>query len=42
VPVEEVAGTVGDLVKEGKVRFLGLSDAGIANIRRAHSVQPVS
>lgn len=42
VPVEEVAGTVGDLVKEGKVRFFGLSEAGIANIRRAHAVYPVS
>jgi aryl-alcohol dehydrogenase-like predicted oxidoreductase len=42
VPIEEVAGTVGDLVKEGKVRFFGLSEAGIANIRRAHAVHPVS
>lgn len=42
VPVEEVAGTVGDLVKEGKVRFFGLSEAGIANIRRAHAVHPVT
>jgi aryl-alcohol dehydrogenase-like predicted oxidoreductase len=37
-----VAGTVGDLVKQGKVRFFGLSEAGVANIRRAHSVHPVS
>jgi aryl-alcohol dehydrogenase-like predicted oxidoreductase len=42
VPMEDVAGTVGDLVKEGKVRFFGLSEAGIANIRRAHAVYPVS
>jgi len=42
VPMEDVAGTVGDLVKEGKVRFFGLSEAGIANIRRAHAVHPVS
>ncbi len=42
VPVEEVAGTVGDLVRQGKVRFFGLSEAGTANIRRAHAVHPVS
>ena len=42
VPMEDVAGTVGDLVKEGKVRYFGLSEAGIANIRRAHAVHPVS
>jgi aryl-alcohol dehydrogenase-like predicted oxidoreductase len=42
VPMEEVAGTVGDLVKQGKVRFFGLSEAGVANIRRAHAVHPVS
>lgn len=42
VPIEEVAGTVGDLVKQGKVRFFGLSEAGAANIRRAHAVYPVS
>lgn len=42
VPVEEVAGTVGELVREGKVRFFGLSEAGIANIRRAHAAFPVS
>src|SRR6266540_2077446 len=42
VPIEEVAGTVGELVKEGKVRFFGLSEAGVANIRRAHAVYPVS
>jgi aryl-alcohol dehydrogenase-like predicted oxidoreductase len=42
VRIEEVAGTVGDLVQQGKVRFFGLSEAGIANIRRAHAVHPVS
>ena len=42
VPVEEVAGTVGQLVKEGKVRFFGLSEAGVANIRRAHAVHPLT
>jgi aryl-alcohol dehydrogenase-like predicted oxidoreductase len=42
VPIEEVAGTVGALVKEGKVRFFGLSEAGVGNIRRAHAVHPVS
>ncbi|HEX3527296.1 MAG TPA: aldo/keto reductase [Thermoanaerobaculia bacterium] len=42
VPKEEVAGTVGALVAEGKVRFFGLSEAGVANIRRAHAVHPVS
>jgi aryl-alcohol dehydrogenase-like predicted oxidoreductase len=42
VPIEEVAGAVGDLVKQGKVRFFGLSEAGIPNIRRAHAVHPVS
>ena len=42
VPIEDVAGTVGDLVKQGKVRFFGLSEAGIANIRKAHAVHPVS
>jgi len=42
VPIEEVARTVGDLVKEGKVRYFGLSEAGVANIRRAHAVHPVS
>ena len=42
VAIEEVAGTVGELVKEGKVRFFGLSEAGVANIRRAHAVFPVS
>jgi len=42
VPMEDVAGTVGQLVKEGKVRYFGLSEAGVANIRRAHAVHPVS
>ena len=42
VPIEDVAGAVGDLVGEGKVRYFGLSEAGAANIRRAHAVHPVS
>jgi aryl-alcohol dehydrogenase-like predicted oxidoreductase len=42
VPIEEVAGTVGELIEEGKVRFLGLSEAGPEVIRRAHAVHPVS
>lgn len=42
VPIEDVAGTVGDLVKEGKVRHLGLSAAGGATIRRAHKEFPVT
>jgi aryl-alcohol dehydrogenase-like predicted oxidoreductase len=42
VPIEEVAGTVRDLIKEGKVRHFGLSEAGVNTIRRAHAVQPVT
>lgn len=42
VPIEEVAGAVGDLVRQGKVRFFGLSEAGVGTIRRAHAVHPVS
>ena len=42
VPIEEVAGTVGDLVKEGKVRFFGLSEASARTIERAHAVHPVT
>jgi aryl-alcohol dehydrogenase-like predicted oxidoreductase len=42
VPMEDVAGAVGELVKEGKVRYFGLSEAGVVNIRRAHAVHPVS
>lgn len=42
VPIEDVAGTVKDLIAEGKVRWFGLSEAGPENIRRAHAVQPVS
>jgi aryl-alcohol dehydrogenase-like predicted oxidoreductase len=42
VPIEDVAGTVRDLITEGKVRFFGLSEAGPDVIRRAHAVQPVS
>ena len=42
VPMEDVAGTVAELIQQGKVRYFGLSEAGVANIRRAHAVQPVS
>ena len=42
VPIEDIAGTVAELVREGKVRFFGLSEAGVANIRRAHAVHPVT
>jgi aryl-alcohol dehydrogenase-like predicted oxidoreductase len=42
VPMEEVAGTVKDLIREGKVRYFGLSEAGVQSIRRAHAVQPVA
>jgi aryl-alcohol dehydrogenase-like predicted oxidoreductase len=42
VPIEEVAGTVRDLIKEGKVKHFGLSEAGVQTIRRAHAVQPVT
>lgn len=42
VPIEEVAGTVRDLITEGKVRHFGLSEAGVRTIRRAHAVQPVT
>ncbi len=42
VPIEDVAGTVGDLVKAGKVKYFGLSEIGIANLRRAHAVHPVT
>src|SRR5437870_10342814 len=42
VPIEDVVGTMADLVREGKVRFLGLSEAGENTIRRAHAVHPIS
>jgi aryl-alcohol dehydrogenase-like predicted oxidoreductase len=42
VPIEDVAGTVRDLIREGKVRHFGLSEAGVPTIRRAHAVQPVT
>jgi aryl-alcohol dehydrogenase-like predicted oxidoreductase len=42
VPIEEVAGTVKDLIREGKVRHFGLSEAGAETIRRAHAVQPLT
>ncbi len=42
VPIEDVAGTVKDLIQTGKVRYFGLSEAGVQTIRRAHAVQPVA
>lgn len=42
VPIEDVAGTVADLIAQGKVRYFGLSEAGAETIRRAHAVYPVS
>jgi aryl-alcohol dehydrogenase-like predicted oxidoreductase len=42
VPIEDVAGTVKDLICEGKVRHFGMSEAGVKNIRRAHAEQPVT
>jgi aryl-alcohol dehydrogenase-like predicted oxidoreductase len=41
-PIEDVAGTVKDLISEGKVKYFGMSEAGFANIRRAHAVLPVT
>lgn len=42
VPMEDVAGTVAELVREGKIRYFGLSEAGVSNIRKAHAVHPVT
>ncbi len=42
VPIEDVAGTVKDLIQEGKVKYFGLSEAGVNTVRRAHAVQPLS
>ncbi len=42
VPIEDVAGAVKDLIQEGKVKYFGLSEAGVNTIRRAHAVQPVT
>ncbi len=42
VPIEDVVGVMANLVREGKVRFLGLSEAGVNTIRRAHAVHPIS
>jgi aryl-alcohol dehydrogenase-like predicted oxidoreductase len=42
VPIEDVAGAVKDLIQQGKVKYFGLSEAGVQTIRRAHAVQPVS
>jgi aryl-alcohol dehydrogenase-like predicted oxidoreductase len=41
-PLEDVASTVKDLIREGKVKHFGLSEAGVQSIRRAHAVQPVA
>jgi len=42
VPIEEVAGTVKDLIREGKVKYFGLSEPGVKTIRRAQPCQPVT
>jgi aryl-alcohol dehydrogenase-like predicted oxidoreductase len=42
VPIEDVAGTVKDLIQEGKVKYFGMSEAGAQTVRRAHAVQPVT
>ncbi|HEV2593236.1 MAG TPA: aldo/keto reductase [Gaiellaceae bacterium] len=42
VPIEDVAGTVKELIEQGKVKHFGMSEAGVQNIRRAHAVQPVT
>ena len=42
VPIEDVAGTVKELIEQGKVRYFGLSEAGVQTIQRAHAVQPVT
>ncbi len=42
VPIEDVAGTVKELIQEGKVKYFGMSEAGVKTIRRAHAVQPVT
>jgi aryl-alcohol dehydrogenase-like predicted oxidoreductase len=42
VPIEDVVGTMAELVREGKARFLGLSEAGVETIRRAHAVHPIA
>lgn len=42
VPIEEVVGTMADLVKEGKIRYIGLSEASVATLERAHKVHPIS
>src|SRR6267143_1456412 len=42
VPIEEVAGTINDLIRQGKVKHFGMSEAGVKTIRRAHAVQPLT
>ena len=42
MPIEDVAGALKDLIRDGKVKHFGLSEAGVQTIRRAHAVQPVA
>src|SRR3954463_8999820 len=42
IPVEEMVGAMSDLVKQGKVRYLGLSEAGVNSIKRAHAIHPIA
>lgn len=42
MPIEEVAGVIQDLIREGKIMFWGLSESGVETIRRAHAVQPLT
>jgi aryl-alcohol dehydrogenase-like predicted oxidoreductase len=42
IPMEDVAGTVKDLIQEGKVKYFGMSEAGVQSIRKAHAVLPVT
>src|SRR5215831_3184322 len=42
VPIEDVAGTIKDLIQQGKVRYFGLSEPGLQTLRRAHAVQPIT
>src|SRR6478735_4234574 len=42
VPIEDVAGVVKELIQQGKVKYFGLSEAGVQTVRRAHSVQPIT
>src|SRR5207253_8457427 len=42
VPIDDVAGTVKELIQQGKIKHFGLSEAGVQTVRRAHAVQPVT